>query len=131
MHPYRRLSVWQKAHVLAVETHRCAERISYRRFPGLANQLTRAAMSIPANVAVGCGRDTAPQFMHFLKVAIAASRAVDYLLLLAADLDAITRAEHARLEARADEVSRMLVGLRASVKRRHQHVERQDGPPPG
>ena len=120
MHPYRRLTVWQKAHNLALETHRCAERMTWRQFPGLADQLRRAAMSIPANIAEGCGRDTAPQFLHFLQIAIASAREVDYFLLLAADLEAITRVEHARLEARTDEVSRMLVGLRSSVRARHQ-----------
>ena len=91
MHPFRKLAVWQKAHELALASYRVTESVSYRRFPGLADQLRRAAFSIPTNIAEGSGRDTPEQFAHFLEIAIGSAREVDYLLLLAADLEAIGR----------------------------------------
>ncbi len=110
--------MWRKAHELALVSYRVTESVSYRRYPGLADQLRRAVFSIPTNVAEGSGRDTAVQFAHFLEIAIASAREVDYLLLLAADLDAISRSDHAKLEARTDEVCRMLVSLRATIRKR-------------
>ena len=118
MHPFRKLAVWQKAHELALASYRVTESVSYRRFPGLADQLRRAAFSIPTNIAEGSGRDTPEQFAHFLEIAIGSAREVDYLLLLAADLEAIGRSDHAKLEARNDQVCRMLVALRATIRDR-------------
>ncbi len=118
MHPFRKLSVWQKAHELALATYRATDGVSYRNYPGLADQLRRAVISVPANIAEGAGRDTALQFCRFLEIAIASAREVDYLLTLAADLEAIQRSEHAKLEARTDQVCRMLVSLRATVQKR-------------
>ncbi|MFP5354798.1 MAG: four helix bundle protein [Gemmatimonadota bacterium] len=118
MHPFRKLSVWRKAHELALATYRLTDGVSHIRFPGVASQLRRAAASIPANVAEGAGRDTAEQFCRFLELAVASAREVDYFLLLAADLGAIGKSDHAKLEARTDEVCRMLVALRTTIRRR-------------
>lgn len=53
---YRDLKVWEKAMDLVVESYRVAERFPKRETFGLASQLQRAAVSIPANVAEGHGR---------------------------------------------------------------------------
>ena len=127
MHPYRRLLVWQKAHLLAIEAHRNVDGIPYARYPGLESQLRRAATSIPTSIAEGSGRDTAPQFLHSLQVALGSARELDYLLLLAVELGAIGQSEHARLEARLDEVSRMLKGLRARVRSQPRAPAREGG----
>ncbi len=86
-----------------------------RRYPALASQLVRAAHGIPANIAEGSGRASRAQFAQFLQVAIGSARELDYFLQLARDLRVITSSDHATLEARADEVTRMLVGLRQTV----------------
>ena len=118
MHPFRKLLVWRKAHELALATYRATEAVSNRRYPGLADQLRRAVLSVPANTAEGAGRDTAEQFCHFLEIAVASAREVDCLLLIAADLEAIDRSEYTKLEARTEEVCKMLVALRATIRKR-------------
>jgi four helix bundle protein len=122
MHPFRRLSVWRKAHELTLRIFEATAGISERRFPGLTSQLRRSAVSVPASIVEGAGRDTAAQFAHFLEIALASARELDYLVLLAADLQAINAAEHVRLTARIDEVCRMLVALRKTVRGKP-HVE--------
>ena len=117
MHPFRRLSVWRKAHELALRAYHASSEIRDRDFPGISSQLRRAAASIAASIAEGSGRDTATDFAHCLEIALASARELDYHLLLAADLGAIGRSRHAMLEARTDEVCRMLVGLRRQVLR--------------
>jgi four helix bundle protein len=116
MHPFRRLSVWRKAHELTLRIYEATAGISERRFPGLTSQLRRSAASVPTNIVWGAGRDTAAQFAHDLEIALASARELDYLVLLAADLQAISPAEHVRLSARIDEVCRMLVALRKTVR---------------
>jgi four helix bundle protein len=118
MHPFRRLAVWRKAHELALRVYEGTTGISERRFPGLTGQLRRAASSIAATIVEGAGRDTPAQFARFLECAAASARELDYHLLLAADLGAIDRSEQVRLNARVDELSRMLVALRKVVRAR-------------
>jgi four helix bundle protein len=117
MHPFRNLTVWQKAHELCLRVHRVSHRFDWREHSGLASQVRRAAYSVAYTIAEGCGRDTAAQFGHALQVARERAHELDYQLLLARDLGALDSAEHARLEARVDEVSRMLVALRRRVVR--------------
>jgi four helix bundle protein len=52
MQNYRQLSVWRKAHAIALNIHRLSGRIPRGGNSGLINQLTRAALSIPANIGL-------------------------------------------------------------------------------
>jgi four helix bundle protein len=114
MHPYRRLSVWRKSHELTLRIYGVVEPIR-RRYPSLAQQLVRAAHSIPSNLAEGSGRASGTQFAQFLQIALGSARELDYFLRLATDLGALPPNDHAMLEARTDEVTRMLVVLRRRV----------------
>jgi four helix bundle protein len=118
MHPFQRLNVWRKAHELTLRVYEATARIPERRFPGLTNQLRRAAAAVPASIVDGSGRDTPAQFAHSLDAALTSARELDYHVLLASDLQAIAAAEHVRLTARIDEVCRMLVSLRKAVRSR-------------
>jgi four helix bundle protein len=117
MHAFRRLQVWRKAHELTLRVYAVADALR-GRYPDLASQLTRAAQSVPANIAEGSGRASGQQFAHFLQLAVGSARELDYFLRLAADLGALANRDHASLEARTDEVIRMLIGLRVRVRSR-------------
>ena len=116
MHSYRRLSVWRKAHELTLRVYRVADAI-HRVYPALADEFKRAALSIPSNIVEGSTCAVRKQFAQCLGFAVAAAREVDCYLQLAVDLGAITSKDHAMLEARTDEVTRMLIGLRKTVLR--------------
>ncbi len=118
MQIYKKLSVWRKAHELALRVHSATHPLYVRNCAALAGQMRRAAMSIPANIAEGSGRSTSGQFAHFLQHAIGSARELDYHLLLARDLALLSPGDHATLEARVDEVSKMLVSLRKTVSAR-------------
>jgi len=114
MHPFRKLTVWRKAHELTLLVYRAS--ISFeRRHLGLASQARRAAHAIPANIAEGSGPVTNPQFAQHLQIAIASARELDYFLQLAFDLGELPASDYAKLEARTTEVVRMLVALRKTV----------------
>ena len=72
-------------------------------------------MSIAANIAEGSGQVTAAQFARYLTIALGSARELDYHLLLAHDLKLIASPDYARLDARVDEVCRMLVVFRMRV----------------
>jgi four helix bundle protein len=117
MQPFRRLDVWRKAHELTLRVYRITDRFSSRH-AALRLQLTRAAHSIPSNIAEGSGRSSGRQFSNSLQISIGSARELDYFLLLAADLELISRSEQATLEARTEQVTKMLVGLRRHVRQK-------------
>lgn len=78
--------------------------------------MLRAAASISANIAEGCGKGSTREFLRFLEIAIASSRELENHLLLARDLKFISPARHEKLEIMATEVRRMLVGLSKSLR---------------
>lgn len=118
MAPFRRLTVWKKAHELVLRVYESTADLSDRQHPGLAAQLRSAAASVAARIVEGSGRDTPSEFAEFLKEALRLSRELDYHLLLATDLGALGRSDYARLNARIDQVCRMLVALRKTVQER-------------
>ena len=118
MQDFRNLDVWRKAHELVLHTYEATRRPSEHRFPGLAAQLRRAAASVPANTVEGCGHASPREFARFLQLALASAHEVHYHLLLAHDLEFLPSAQFARLEARTEQVKKMLTGLLRHVRAR-------------
>ena len=115
MHPFKRFTVWEKAHELTLRVYRLMDGPTWRRFPALCSRLRRAVSAIPANIAEGAGHGSQAQFARSLAIAIAASHAALYHVLLARDLDAIAATDYAQLEARLCEVQAKLVLLRRRI----------------
>lgn len=124
MYPFRRLAVWRRAHALAIHVLELTDLLRPGSHTSLIHQMRRAALSIAANIAEGCGRATDRQLAHFLEIALASARELDYHALLAHDLRVIGPADYARVEARVDEVCRMLVVLRRRVLERVRNSRR-------
>jgi len=111
MKDFRDLQVWQKAHALALAVYRITSTFpSGERF-ALTLQLRRAAVSISANIAEGCGRSGDREFARFLQVSLGSASEVQSLLLLARDLGFLEAQLHAAIEDQTTEVKRMLAGL--------------------
>jgi four helix bundle protein len=78
---------------------------------GLTSQLRRAAASIGANIAEGCGRRSDGEMKRFLQIARGSASELEYHFLLARDLQILDGDEFEDLEARVLEVQRMLASL--------------------
>ena len=83
---------------------------------GLSSQLQRAAVSVPANIAEGFARNGTKELLHFLSIAAGSLSELDTLTELAARLGYLNNTEE--LNGKVDEVSGLLMGLSASIKRR-------------
>jgi four helix bundle protein len=116
MQDYRKLRVWQKAHRLTLATYAASAHLVAPLSWPLRNQLLRASLSVPANIAEGAGRGSDPDFRRFLGHSLGSLNEVEYDLLLARDLGFLPAAEHSRLSAQLEEVRRMLSGLMASLE---------------
>ena len=127
MQDYRKLSVWAKSHQLVLLVYEATGAVSERKFPGLTSQVRRAAASIPANIAEGCGHTGSRELARFLGIALASSFELAYHLQLAADLNVLTKSDFARLDARTEQVKRMLSSLLVRVR---QNADRRESKRP-
>ena len=119
MQSYRRLSVWRKAHAIALNVHRLTEGIPRGGNAGLINQLRRAALSIPSNIAEGSSRPTDKDFAKFLHIALASTTEVEYHLEFAADASIIPPREFIVRQHELIEIRKMLTGLVKHLRQAH------------
>jgi len=113
---YRKLKVWQKAHALTLFVYRVTESLPRGERAGLCSQLRRAAASASANIAEGCGRDSAKDLAKFLQISLASVAELEYHSLLARDLGLIASVDHTRLASRISQVRAMLYALIRRVR---------------
>jgi four helix bundle protein len=111
MQDFRNLLVWQKAHKLTLATYAAFAGITHPKHFSLRDQLTRAAISVPANLAEGCGRTGDRELRRFVRVSLGSASELEYHLLLAHDLGLLPESSYERLAAATVEVKRMLSGL--------------------
>jgi four helix bundle protein len=111
MKDFRKLTVWHKAHASAIAVYQATRAYPRDELYGLTSQTRRAAVSIAANIAEGCGRSTDADLARFLDIASGSANELEYHLLLAADLEFVPLKEHERLSAGVREVKRMLTSL--------------------
>ena len=115
MSDFKKLSVWRKAHALALDVHRVATRIRGSDNASLRNQLIRAAMSIPTNIVEGSGQKSGKEFARFIGFAVNSASELEYHLMVAHDLRLIGASDFEPLTSRTVEVRKMLHGLQNRV----------------
>ncbi len=116
MQDFRKLEVWQMAHRVTLDIYKLTASFpSDERF-GLVSQLRRAASSIPTNLAEGCGRGSDQDFGRFVQIAMGSASEVEYMLLLAADLNYISQEGQRPLEQQTQSIKRMLASLLRTLR---------------
>jgi four helix bundle protein len=111
------LIAWQKARDLARAIYQITQEGAFARDFGLARQLQRAAVSIMSNIAEGFERSGRREFHQFLSTAKGSCAEVRSQLYVAFDIGYLMKSEFQRLLAQAEEVGRVVGGLRASVEK--------------
>jgi four helix bundle protein len=106
---FKKLLVWQKAHALGLHAHRVATGIRRSQDLALRAQITRAAMSIPANIVEGRRQESEKEFSRFLRIALNSGCELEYHLIVARDIGVMSDA--ASLLREVIEVRRMIHGL--------------------
>jgi four helix bundle protein len=114
---YRDLKVWQKAMELVVESYRLTKFLPRSELFGLISQIQRAAVSIPANIAEGHGREHLGDYLRSLSIANGSLMELETHILLIRRLYRIGDEAEAAL-AMTDELGRMLSGLTKRLKER-------------
>src|SRR5688572_10460639 len=116
MKDFRQLKVWEKSHQVALAVYKSTAKFPREERYGLTSQIRRASMSIPTNIAEGCGRNTDADFARFLQMAMGSASETEYQLLLAHDLGFINKEQYDKLNIDVTEVKRMLASLLKTLR---------------
>lgn len=104
------LVVWQKSHELVLEVYKLTEKFPRSEEFGLKNQLRRAGVSIPSNIAEGFKRKNLKDSCHFYNIAQGSLEECKYQLRLARDLGYADQEAYNKIIALTDEVGKLLHG---------------------
>ena len=111
------LVAWQKARVLTRNVYRATQAGALAKDYGLRDQMQRAAVSIVCNIAEGFERSRSGEFHQFLSTAKASCAELRAQLFVALDVGYLVQAAFDQLLAQAEEVARIVGGLRAAVEK--------------
>ncbi|MGA2466114.1 MAG: four helix bundle protein [Thermodesulfobacteriota bacterium] len=115
---YRDLEVWQKSMGLAKEVYQVTSSFPTDEKFGLTNQMRRAAVSIPSNLAEGHARSGTQEFKHFISMAIGSVAELETQILLSAELGYLNENRKSDLFEQLDIIGKMLRGLYKSLNKK-------------
>jgi four helix bundle protein len=111
------LIAWQKARILTRAIYQVTKQGAFAKDLGLSRQIQRATVSIMSNIAEGFERGGRKEFRHFLSTAKASCAEVRSQLYVAFDVGYLDEADFLRLLTQAEEIGKIIGGLRVSVER--------------
>lgn len=116
MHRFKELKVWQKGRELVKEIYQATHKFPQEELFGLTSQMRRSAISIPTNIAEGCGRNTGKDINRFLDIANGSSFELETLVILCLDLEFLSQKEFEFFDTRLNEIQRMIFGFKQSIQ---------------
>jgi four helix bundle protein len=112
------LKAWEKARALTKAIYLTTRQSGFALDYGLSRQMQRAAVSIMSNIAEGFERNRAAEFHQFLSIAKGSCAELRSQLYVSLDIGYLNQDQFNQLFTQAEEVGRIIGGLRASIERR-------------
>jgi four helix bundle protein len=119
MQDFRNLRVWGAARQLTQDVYVATQRFPTDERFGLTSQMRRAAVSICANIAEGCGRGSSGEFVTFLRYAFGSATELECEVILAADMKYLDQKRYLQAIGALANVKRMLAGLLRKLTKTH------------
>ena len=116
MQNYKDLKVWTKAHEFTLKVYDVTKMFPKEEIYSLTNQMRRAASSVPANIAEGCGKNSKLELAHFLNIALGSANESEYFLILSKDLLYLKQESFLVLYNLINEIKSMLIALINKVR---------------
>jgi len=113
---FKEIIGWQKAHELVMLVYKTTDTFPKHELFCLTNQIRRAAISVPSNIAEGYKRRSNKDSVHFYNIAEGSLEELKYQLLLANDLGYIPAEQYKTLDDLSEETGRLLCGWIKSQK---------------
>ena len=108
---YRELNVWQKAMDLTAEIYMLAKKLPKEETYALSDQMRRAAVSIPSNIAEGQARNSTKEFIQFLSIAKGSNAALETQLLLCVKIGYLIDTDIKQSMQMIEEIRKMILSL--------------------
>lgn len=115
MYAFENMKAWQESKKLVVDVYHLLDSFPNFEKYALCDQIRRAIVSVPSNIAEGSGRISIKEQLHFYEISYGSLMETYNQLLIAADLDYIDEDSLETLRPKIDIVARMLNGLRSSL----------------
>lgn len=115
MTSHKELIVYQKSIDFVTKIYQVTQQFPKEEMFGLTNQIRRAAVSIPSNIAEGSARKHNKELIQFIYIALGSSTEIETQLLIAKNIKYITDETFNELNSSVVEISKMLIGLIRSL----------------
>ncbi len=115
MHQFKELEIWKRSRLFCSQIYTITSKFPNDEKFGLTNQLRRAAISIPSNIAEGSSRNSNKNFARFLEIAIGSAYEIETQLLIALDLDFIKLYELEKSVVELNEIIKMISRFRSNL----------------
>ncbi|CAM3593929.1 hypothetical protein FSS13T_16340 [Flavobacterium saliperosum S13] len=116
MHQFKELGIWKKSRLFCSDIYSITSSFPNEEKFGLINQLRRASVSIPSNIAEGSSRNSNKDFSRFLEIAIGSAYEVETQLIIASDLGFIDSEKLVFLSNQLNEIIKMISKFRSTLK---------------
>jgi four helix bundle protein len=118
MQDFKNLLVWQRAHSFSLTIHRVTGVVGRRDSSGIVGQIRRASLSISANIAEGCGRESSADLAKFLQIAVGSASEVESHLQFLLGTGLLSSTDFDQYQSEVVQIRRMLIGLLKKVRAR-------------
>ena len=112
---FERLDIWQNSRILVKDVYQMVAKFCQEEKYGLSDQLRRAVISIPSNIAEGSGRFSIKEKIHFTEIAYGSLMEVVCQTILAVDLGLATEIDKEQILIKAELLKRQLSAYRRSL----------------
>lgn len=116
MHQYKNLTLWTKSITLVTKVYKLTASFPDKERFNLINQINRAAVSVPSNIAEGAGRNSDKEFKQFLAIAHASSFELETQLIISYNLGYLLQSVLDELLKEINEVQKMNYSLQMKLK---------------
>jgi four helix bundle protein len=115
MHNFKKLIVWQKSRNIVKDVYLLTKKYPKEEMFGLTQQIRRAAVSIPSNIAEGSGRGTTADVAHFLDIANGSACEVETQLYLSLDLEYISQTEFDDVNNKLQDIEKLICNFKKKL----------------
>ena len=115
MHQFEKLKIWQKSMDIAVYVYEISALLPNDEKFNLIHQIKKCAVSIPSNIAEGCGRKSDKELKQFVSISLGSSFELETQIIIAKEVDLITIEQFDSINSKLLEIQKMLNGLSKSL----------------
>ena len=113
---HKDLEVWKKSMELVIDIYKITQKFPDTEKFGLINQIRRAAVSVPSNIAEGCARNSDKDNLRFVDIACGSLAEIETQLLISVQLEYCEMSKAQILIDKIDNIGRMLSGLKKHLR---------------